>query len=178
MASTRLELASVAGLFVGELASEVVVAGAGWAADLDQGDEVQGVVELAVTGTRQLMSGVLAAGDFEGSGAGVAGEVGRGGEARGPTGAAKQPPGDDRADADGLGESAAECRDGVLEPLVDHGQPSIQAADVGDQVPGDLLAGAVGGGQGAETAQQRGGRVGAELAWSATRDEIAQHRMK
>jgi hypothetical protein len=38
------------GLALGEFAPEVVVAGAAWAADLDQGDEVQGVVELPVTG--------------------------------------------------------------------------------------------------------------------------------
>jgi hypothetical protein len=101
--STRLWLASVAGLFVGqhdppdvigdpaleaaqgfagglalcELASEVVVAGAAWAASLDERNDVQGVVELPVTGAGQPVSGVLAAGDFEWSGAGVAGEVRR-----------------------------------------------------------------------------------------------------
>jgi hypothetical protein len=76
------------------------------------------MVALPVTGARQPVSGVLAAGDLERSGADVAGEVRRGGEARGPTGAAKQPAGDDRADAHGLGEPAAECRDGVMEPLL------------------------------------------------------------
>jgi hypothetical protein len=38
-----------AGLTFGEFAPEVVVAGAARGADLDQGDDVQGVVELAVT---------------------------------------------------------------------------------------------------------------------------------
>jgi hypothetical protein len=125
------------GLGLAELAAEVVVAGAAWGSDLDQGDEVQGVVELPVTGVRQPMSGVLSAGDLERRRAGVAGEMGRGGDARGPSGAAKQPTGDDRPDTDGLGQTAAECRDGVVEPLADHGQPSIQSADLGDQVPGD-----------------------------------------
>jgi hypothetical protein len=50
------------------LASEVVVARTAWAAGLDQSDEVQGVVELPVTGARESMSGVLAAGDLEWSG--------------------------------------------------------------------------------------------------------------
>jgi hypothetical protein len=47
------------------------------------------------------MSGVLAAGDLDWSRAGVAGEVRRCGEPRGPAGAAKQPAGDDRAHACG-----------------------------------------------------------------------------
>jgi hypothetical protein len=87
---------------------------------------MQCVVELPATGARQPMSGVLAAGDS--SGAGIAGELHRGGEARGPTGAAKQPAGDDRAHGHGLGQTAAECRDGVVEPVVDHGQLPIHAA--------------------------------------------------
>jgi hypothetical protein len=78
MASNRLELGVLAGLFVGEhdapdvigdpaleaahgfpaglafgqFAAEVVVAGAAWASSLDQGDEVQGMVELAITSPR------------------------------------------------------------------------------------------------------------------------------
>ena len=95
------------GLALGELAAEVVVAGAARGADLDQGDEMQGVVELAVTGAGQPVPGALSAGDLDGSRSGVAGEVRRRGEARRPPGAAKQPPGDDRADANGLGQSAA-----------------------------------------------------------------------
>jgi hypothetical protein len=45
------------GLAFGELAAEVVVAGAAWAAGLDQGDEVQGMVELAVTRARWPVAG-------------------------------------------------------------------------------------------------------------------------
>jgi hypothetical protein len=124
------------------------------------------------------VSGVLAAGDLERSGADVAGEVRRGGEARGPTGAAKQAAGDDRADAHGLGEPAAECRDGVMEPFVDHGQLSIQPADLGDQLPGDLLAGTIGSGHRVDRAEQRGGLVGPQLRWGTASDELAQHGME
>jgi hypothetical protein len=63
-----------------ELAAEVGVAGAARGSELDQGDERQGVVELAVTGARQPRSGVLAAGHLERRGAGVAGAVRRGGK--------------------------------------------------------------------------------------------------
>ena len=76
------------------------------------------------------------------------------------------------------GSRLPQCRDGVLDPFADHGQPSIQSADLGDQVPGDLLAGAVRGGQRTNTAQQRGGPVGTQLPWGATGDELAQHRME
>jgi hypothetical protein len=70
----------------------------------------------------------------------------RWGSAR-PVRCGHQPTGDDRADIDGMGQTAAECRDGVVEPLADHGQPSIRSAGLGDQVAGDLLAGVVGWGQ-------------------------------
>jgi len=136
-------------------------AGAARGADLDQGDEVQGVVELPVTSAGQAVPSALAAGDLDGSRAGVAGKVRRGGEPRRPSGAAKQPAGDDRVDANGLGQPAAQCRDAVLDPNADHGQPPIQPSDLGDQVPGNLLAGTVRGGQRVDRAQQRGGPVGA-----------------
>jgi hypothetical protein len=95
------------GLALGRFAPEVVVAGAARDADLDQGDDGQRVVELAVTTGGQAVPSVLAAGDLDGSRAGVAGDVRRGGEPRRPSGAAKQPPSDNRADANGLGQPAA-----------------------------------------------------------------------
>jgi hypothetical protein len=94
-----------------------VVAGAARGADLDQGDEVQRMVELPVTSPGQAVPSALAAGDLDGSRAGVAGEVRRRGEPRRPSGAAKQPAGDDRADANGLGQPAAQGRDSVLDPV-------------------------------------------------------------
>jgi hypothetical protein len=171
------------GLALGEFAPEVVVAGPARGADLDQGDldqgdDVQGMVALPVTSPGQPVPSALAAGHLDGSGAGVAGQVRRGGEPRRPSGAAEQPAGDDRADANGLGQPAAQGRDRVLDPVADGGQPAIQPPDLSDQVPGDLLAGTVAGGQGVDRAQQRGGPVGAQLAWSATSDELAQHGME
>ena len=184
--SNRLEFASVAGLFVGEhdppevlgdpafeaakgfpgglavakFAAEVMVAGAAWAASLDERHDVQGMVELPVTGPRQPVPGVLAASDLERSGAGVAGEVRAGGKARGPSRAAEQPAGDDWADANSLGEPAAQPSDGVLDPLADHREPPIQPSDLGHQIAGDLLAGVVGSGQRVDRAEQRGRLVG------------------
>jgi len=145
---------------------------------LDQGDDVQRVVELPVAGARQPVPSALSAGDLDWSRSGVAGEVRRRGEARRPSGAAKQPPGNDRADANGLGQSAAQRGDRVLDLFADHGQPAIQSADLSDQIPGDLLAGAVSCGQRVDRAEQRGRLVGAELAWGATRDKLAQQRME
>jgi hypothetical protein len=78
-------------------------------------------------------------GDLDGRRAGVAGEVGRGGEPRRPSGAAKQPPSDDRPDANGLGQPAGQRGDRVVEPLADHGQPAIQSADLSDQVQATCL---------------------------------------
>jgi hypothetical protein len=72
------------GLALGEFAPEVVVAGAARGANLDQGDDVQRVVELAVTGAGQAVPGALSAGDLDRGRSGVAGEMRRRGKPRRP----------------------------------------------------------------------------------------------
>lgn len=70
----------VAGLAFGDFAVVVGPAGAGAHPDLGDRGDVQRRVELPVAATRQPVAGAFSAGDLDGRGAGVAGELRSAGE--------------------------------------------------------------------------------------------------
>lgn len=97
-------------LVLGEFAAVVEAAAVAVVPDLLQGDEVDGAVELPVSGAGQPVAGVLAAGDFDRRDAGVAGEVGLATKA---------------GDASGLGQNTGGQDDRVPQVGDKHGHRKI-----------------------------------------------------
>ena len=91
------------GLVLGLFALVVGAAGSG-VHGLDAGGQVQGVVEGSVAGAGESVAALVAAGDLDRGGAGVAGVVVGVGEAGDVAGVAEDLGGQDVADAEDLGE--------------------------------------------------------------------------
>jgi hypothetical protein len=96
----------------------------------------------------------------------------------GPAGAAEQPGRDDRADAVDLGEPAAVLGERLRHLGGQLGEAGVDLAHLGDQVPGDLLAGGLDGSDGSHRGEDPGGAGGDQVSVGATRDEIAQQRVQ
>jgi len=83
------------------------MAAAAWSSDLGDGDGVQRGVELTVSAAGETVSGFLGAGHLDRRRAGVVGERGRAREPVSAAGAPNKAAGSDRADTDGVGQSAS-----------------------------------------------------------------------
>jgi hypothetical protein len=147
-------------------------------ADLDDGDQGQGVVALAVAGSRQAVADDLAAGGLDRGGAVVGREVVLGREATHVADLAQELGGQNRADAEQLDEGGRRLGDGVPEACFDRGDPPVQGAEVGDQVDGELPAGAGRRGGWSQPAQQGGRGVGIQAALGAAGEQVAQQHME
>jgi hypothetical protein len=66
----------------------------------------------------------------------------------------------------------------VAEAFFDRGDPPVQGAEVGDQVDGELPAGAGRRGGWSQPAQQRGRGVGVQVALGTAGEQLAQQHME
>jgi hypothetical protein len=147
-------------------------------ADLHDRGQVQGVVEPAVAGPGQPVADDLAAGGLDRSGAGVGGEVVLGREPSDVADLAQQLGGQDGADAEQLGEGGRRPGDGHLEAVLGCGDPPVQGADVGEEVDGELPAGAGRRGLGPHPPQQGGCGIRVQVAPGAAWDQVGQQDME
>jgi hypothetical protein len=94
------------------------------------------------------------------------------------SGAADQPGGHDRPDARGVHRHAARCLHQALHPGSIVRELFFQFPDLGNQVPGDVLADGLDIASGADGSQQLGGQVRGQLGRGASGQQIAQQRVE
>ena len=111
--------------------------GAG-SADLGDGGDVEGLVELAVAAAVQSVAHDASAAGFDGSGSVGHGEAGFGPVTAGVTGLCDDLCGCEGADAVDIGEAGAALGDLGGDPRAELVDVAVQAPDVGDAVSGDL----------------------------------------
>lgn len=145
----------VFGFVLGEFALEVQTSRAG-IAGLAHCDGVQCRVELAVAAGVESVSDLVAAGGIEWCGAGVAGEVVGGGESSDVADVAEDFGGQDESETVDVGKSAAGCGQGVAGLGLVVFEALIDAAQVAEQLTGQIPATCLGRGAGTDGAQQRG----------------------
>ena len=126
------------GLAAVEAALVVGVALGAGSADLGDGGDVEGLVELAVAAAVQSVAHDASAAGFDGSGSVGHGEAGFGPVAAWVAGLGDDLCGCEGADAVDVGEAGAALGDRGGDPRAELADVAVQAPDVGDAVSGDL----------------------------------------
>jgi hypothetical protein len=129
------------GLALGDLLVVVGAAVAVRVADLGDGGHVDGVVEPAVAAQGEPVNDPVAGGHLDRGGAVVGGEPVPGGEPGGVVDVADDQGGDDRADAEDLGQTGATGLDRLSEPQPGLAELGVEVAQVGQELGGDLVTG-------------------------------------
>jgi hypothetical protein len=109
-------------------------------ADLGDGGQVEGMVELVVAARVESVASAGSAGGFDGGGAVVGREPLWRREPGGVADVTKDEPRDDRADTVQLEQGRARRGDGVSDAALGAGDVSIETTDIGQQLKGEPLA--------------------------------------
>jgi hypothetical protein len=132
------------------------------------------MVELAVPGPRQPVAHHLTAGGLQRRGAGVRGEMVLGREPTHIPDLAEQFGGQHRTDAEQLHQAGLGLGDRGRDARLDHSDPPVQLAHVGDELNGQLTAGDRRRAGRSNLVEQRGGAVGGQVAASTSWDQVDQ----
>jgi hypothetical protein len=122
-------------------------------------------VELAVPGTGESLTYDITGGHFDGGGAGVGGERGRGAKAVHVADASQDFPGGQLADPAQFSQRAPAGLDSPGDLGARNSDTPVEVADFGDELGSQPTQGSRSDAAGSHGAQQPGRGVGTELAW-------------